>query len=378
MKKIVLILFILLLIVTPVYATDEIINSQKEALNISDFLKQSQKYTEDIFPDLDTSNLLDVAIKGEVEDKGFFDKIFNFAVKEIITSIKILGSVLIIIVIHSIIKSIGENLGNTGVSKITYYVQYILIVTLIMYNFTEIVQMVRDSIQNLTEFMNVLVPIMMTLMLTTGNIASASVMQPIILFCVVFISNIVNIIILPIVLVTTVLGIVSNISNKVQINKLGKFLKSGIIWSLGIIITIFVSILSLEGTLTSSVDGLTAKTVKAVASNAIPIIGKALSDATDSVIGCAALLKNALGFIGIIIILGICIIPIIKLAALTIIYNLASALCEPIADESIVKLLGHMGDTFKILLAIICFISVLFIIGTTIAIKVTNTGMMYR
>lgn len=173
MKKIILILGILLFIATPVYGTDEVLNSQKEALNISDFLKQSNKYTEEVFPDLDIFELLDTSIKGDIKNENFFNKIFNFIIKEIVTSLKILGSVLVIIVIHSILKSIGENLGNEGVSKITYYVQYILIVTLIMSNFTEIVQMVRESIQNLTEFMNILVPIMMTLMLTTGNIASA-------------------------------------------------------------------------------------------------------------------------------------------------------------------------------------------------------------
>ena len=143
-------------------------------------------------------------------------------------------------------------------------------------------------------------------------------------------------------------------------------------------LTIFVGLLSLEGTLSSGVDGLTAKTAKAAISNFIPVVGKVLGDSIDTVIGCASILKNAVGIVGVVIIIGICITPIIKLATLTIIYHLGAALCQPIADEKIVKLLEQMGGSFKILLAITCSISVMLIIGITLVIKISNSGLMYR
>ena len=63
---------------------------------------------------------------------------------------------------------------------------------------------------------------------------------------------------------------------------------------------------------------------------------------------CSNILKNAVGIVGVIIILSICIIPIIKLATLMAVYYLGSALCQPIADDKIVKLLGQIGGTFKV------------------------------
>ena len=90
-------------------------------------------------------------------------------------------------------------------------------------------------------------------------------------------------VVLPITLIATALGIISNLSDKVQIGKLSNFFKSGITWLLGLIITIFVGILSMEGTLTSNVDGLTAKGVKTAASTFIPVVGKALGDSADVV-----------------------------------------------------------------------------------------------
>ena len=215
-------------------------------------------------------------------------------------------------------------------------------------------------------------------MITTGSIASSSIIEPILLFMITFIGNFTKNVIIPVVLVSTAMGIVSKISNKIQIDKLSKFFKSGIIWVLGVMLTIFVGVVSLEGTLSSSVDGLTAKTTKTAVSSFIPVVGKILGDAVDSVIGCGIILKNALGIIGALIIIGICIKPIIKLVILMTMYYLISSLCQPIADEKIIKLLEQMGDTFKILFAILCSISVMLIIGVTLVVKISNSGMMYR
>lgn len=93
---------------------------------------------------------------------------------------------------------------------------------------------------------------------------------------------------------------------------------------------------------------------------------------------CSNILKNAVGIVGVIVIISICVTPIIKLAMLMGVYYLGAALCQPIADEKIVKLLGHIGGTFKLLLAIICSISVMLIIGVTLVIKISNSGIMMQ
>ena len=158
---------------------------------------------------------------------------------------------------------------------------------------------------------------------------------------------------------------------------IAKFMKSSTVWILGIIMTLFVGVASLEGNLSSSVDGVTAKTTKAAVSNFIPVVGKILGDAVDTVMGCSIILKNAVGVVGVIVIIGICIVPILKLAILMIMYYLGSALCQPIADAKIIQLLAHMGDTFKMLLAILCSVSVMLIIGVTLIIQISNSGAMY-
>jgi len=379
MKKILIIFLLVISINNIIYATDtNILDSQKEILGISDFISTSKKYIGETFEDVNLQNIFENAIIGNIEDNNIFNGISKLFGKETKTAINNIGIILIVIIIHSILVNISESLGNKSVSQIAYFVEYIIIITIVLNNFSDIINMIKETTYNLVGFSNSLIPLMITLMLTTGAIVSAGVIKPVLLFLINFIGNFIINFILWLVIIGTALSIISKISNKVRIDKFAKFLKSSSIWILGIIMTLFVTILSLEGTITEGVDGVTAKTTKAAVSTIIPVVGKILGDATDAVLGCAGILKNAVGFVGIIVIGGICITPIIKLTLLSLTYYIASCVCQPIADEKILGLLDNISDTFKIFLAIVFCISVMLIIGLTIVIKVSNGTLLYR
>ena len=379
MKKIVLIFILILMIPVKVQAEteEEIMSSIEEKFNIGSFISQ-EEYTGDFLDNTNLSDILNEAMQGKINNQTIYKKIIKILGKEVSSNIKILISILIIVVIHGILKSITDSLENSNVSQIIYFVQYILIVTLIMSNFTEIIKLIKETASNLVGFINVLIPLLLTLMVYTGSITTSTVLEPILLFVSNFIGNIIANILIPVVLIIVVFSVISKITERIQIERISKFLKSSVVWFLGIFLTIFVGIVSLEGTLSSSVDGITAKTAKAAVSSLIPVVGKVLGDVVDSVLGCGIILKNAVGAVGVIVIIGICIVPVIKVAVLSIMYSLASAIVEPVADTKIVKLLEEMSGVFKLLLAILCSLSVILIIGVTMVVKISNSGMMYR
>ena len=148
-KKIIIIFFIISSICVTSYATDEIIKEQMSSLKISDFISESENYTKDTFPNLDINELLNSAISGQINNKGIYSSIFSLLGQELVKVLKILASILLIIVIHSLLKSVSDNLANNSVSKITYYVEYILIVTLVLISFSEVITITKNSIQNL-------------------------------------------------------------------------------------------------------------------------------------------------------------------------------------------------------------------------------------
>ncbi len=383
MKKAYIIL--LIAIITYIFPTvskaetdaESILTSQADSLGISTFLSDSKKYTEDTFGEIDISELFTKSITGNIDNSTIINVVFSLLGDNIKSALTTIASVMVVVIIHSILKAISENLGNENVSKIAYYIEYILIITLVMTNFSTIITEMKEAVQNLTGFANTLIPLMITLMITTGNIVSSGMFQPILLLLITFISNFMTNILIPIALVSTALGIISKISDQAQVGKLSKFLHSSMVWILGTVLTLFVSVTSLEGGLTASIDGVTAKAAKTAISSVVPVIGSILGDAVNTIVGCSNIIKNAVGMVGIVVIIAICIRPILQLAVLTVTYYLGAALCQPIADEKVVGILEQMGGTFKIFLAVMFALTALLIIGIAIVMKISNSGIMY-
>ena len=126
MKKIILI-FILVLLLLPyqVFAEteEEIMSSTQEKFNITGFIQEAEQYIGEVFGDVDIGEMLNQAIQGKIDNKSIYKKVINLLGQEIISSLKILISILVIIVIHGILKSITDNLENTSISQIIYFVQ---------------------------------------------------------------------------------------------------------------------------------------------------------------------------------------------------------------------------------------------------------------
>ncbi len=327
---------------------------------------------------MDVDNLFSDLIKGKFRTSSIKTKILKLFSEELLQVSTLMIDILIVIIIHSILNSIIGELGNAQVGKVAYFIQYIIIATLIIKASKNILNLTLESITNINNFMNLLVPILTTLSITTGAITTANLIQPTLLLIINISSNFISKFIVPLVTTSIVLSIISNISDKVQIGRLSKFFKSSVIWILGIILTIFIGVLSLEGTLSASVDGLTSKTAKAAVSNFIPVVGKILGDSVDSVIGCANILKNTVGIIGVIVILSIVVAPLIKIIVLWFYFKLVASICDIIADKKITNLIEQISDGYKILLAVLSSVSVMFVVGITLVLKITNSSLMYR
>ena len=117
MKKILILIILFITIPNKSFATEEIIEEQMQALNLSTFIKEGEKYTKEAFPELNVQELITQSLTGQVDKGILYKAILSIFGKEIVTSITMLGSILAIIIVHSILKSIGENLGNDSTAR---------------------------------------------------------------------------------------------------------------------------------------------------------------------------------------------------------------------------------------------------------------------
>lgn len=375
MKKVIFILAIFCIYsmnLNAIYAAettnqDETIQSQVEELNIDLIINEVEKNTE---ISIDLNTIFEEALQGSISQKILINIVSRIIGTELKESLKMLVSILLIIIIYGLMKNISENLGNNQTGKIGHFVQIIILVTVLMKVYTQILEIVKNTLETISSFTYMLLPIFMSLSATTGNITAATGIQSIILIAINIITTFINQILIPIIIVATVIGIISNISEEVHMNKLSKYMKSTIIWILGILLTIFTCILSLESNLGQGVDQFTSKTTKTAVSTFVPVVGKILGDTVESVLGCTNIIKNAVGTLGVIGIIFLAIAPLIRIGLTTIFIYLISGLAEIVADEKIVYVLEQMGDSCKVLLASITTVVIMLIIGFTITMKI--------
>ena len=95
----------------------EIIESQKESLDVQGFVKEANDYTKDVFSNTDMGELLNSAISGKVDNRKIFLSVWNLFGKEFTSCITGASTIIVIIVIHSIIKAISDGLENKSISR---------------------------------------------------------------------------------------------------------------------------------------------------------------------------------------------------------------------------------------------------------------------
>lgn len=357
---------------------EDLLINQKEILGINDFLDEAKQFSKDAFGSNNLDSLYENIINGDIlkcfETIDFKGIIFS----QISEAIKLIVLMLEVIIICSVLKNILDSLKVSNAGKNVYFVQYFVLVILIVNAFVPILKFTVESINRIISFMNMLIPLLITLILSTGNIVTTSMMEPVLVISMNFIANFINSFVVPFCLISFVISVISNLLGKIKLEKISKILRNVIVWTLGILLTVFTALLSLESNITSSVDGLAGKTTKAAVSGFIPVVGKIMGDSVDAVIGSVNILKNSVGVIGTLIIFAITLSPSIKIICYWFSFKILAALSEPCADSAIVNLFEVISENYKILLGILFSVTIMFIIGITIVLKTTNMSLMYR
>lgn len=350
-----------------------------EGIDVSEFINEVKTYNNDVFPELANENWLNNILNGNLEMSGqtIIKKVLNLILKEFKENTSLLFKIIGITFICAILKNL-QSAYDGNVSEIAFYVCYMLIIVVIVSAFSNISNICISSIKKLKDFMELIIPLLIALLVGMGNISTATILQPVLLGMISVISILISNLVIPIVMTSTVLNLVSNISAQINVDKIGTFLKKTVMYILEFVMIIFIGLLSIEGSLASGVDGVTSKITKTVVSNAVPVVGKLISDTADSVLGGISITKNAVGIIGILVILIIAITPLVKSFILMTLFNLTSAICDSIADARISKCMSVTADSMKLMFGIMVMISFLFIIAITLMIKMTNFSLVYR
>lgn len=330
--------------------------------------------------EIDIKSFIVKTLKGEMKFslKGTLVGIGNRLFEEIIVNSKLLAQLIIISVLCGLLNNLTNSLDNNTTGQIAFYACYLVIAGISIKGFIAAMQVGYQAIDNMVSFMQALMPVLLTLLMAVGSITASALFKPIIVASIGITSTIMKDVILPLVLLSAILAIVNNLPTKIHISKLASILKQGCITLIGLILTIFLGIITIEGVLASSTDGVTLRTARFAMDRFIPIVGGFMSEAIDTVFGCSLLIKNAVGVVGLITILTIVTFPMLKIISLIVIYKITAVLIEPISDTKIVGCLNDMCSSLVIVLATVISVAIMFFIAITAVVGAGNITAMIR
>ena len=212
-----------------------------ESFDTAEFIDIVKEYSSEIIPEISNENWLNEVLLGNVDisAEGILNRILEFFLSEFRDNISLLFKIIGIAFLCSILKNIQNSLGGTT-SEVAFYVCYMLIIILIITSFTNITGICMKSIKKLSSFMNLLIPILIALLVSMGNIATVTALQPLILIMISIITTLISNIVIPIITISTIFNLISNISSQVNLEKFGKFMKKTVMHVLEFCMIIFL------------------------------------------------------------------------------------------------------------------------------------------
>jgi len=304
--------------------------------------------------------------------------LFRFLFHEILINGKLLATIVILTVFSMILETLQSAFEKKSVSKIGYAIVYMVLIVIAINSFNIAIGYAKSAISSMIQFMIAMVPLLLTLMASMGNVVSVTVLHPLIIFMINTMGTIIYFVVFPLLFFSVVLYIVSSLSEKYKVTQLAKLLQKAAITTLGVTVTVFLGVLSVQGITGSVTDGVTLRTAKYITGNFVPVVGRLFTDASETVIGASLLVKNAIGLTGVVVIIFLCAFPALKILTLALIYNVSAAVMQPLGDSPIVKCLQTIGRSMMYVFAALAAVGFLFFLAITIIITASNVSVMVR
>lgn len=371
--RIILFLFLVFDRIQPVYAmTEEELIREKiqEQIMSQGEARELDEMMEELFPaeKMSFQELVEEILKND--DTKWTEKLFELGKEQCIASLNSNRNRIIQILILTLAASgflgISDLFRSKQVASTTYYILYILVMTVVLKAFQVAAGSVKMQVELLVRFMEVFCPLYLICMtLAIGSLSSVAFYQ-IIILAIYFVEWIILNGILPMVHLFVVIKILNELNDKDHFSKLADLIQFFIHGSLKILIGIISGMSLVKGILTPALDQVKGNLLLKNA-ELIPGIGEWIEGTGELVFGILLILKNGVGIGGAILILGISFAPVLNLGILTIVYKGIAALVQPVADRQLVEVISSVGEGCYLLLKVLFTVTVLFLLTILIA-----------
>ena len=354
---------------------DEIAEAMKtEILSEFDFSELDNSLRE-MFPGekVTFSDIVSSLISGGIDDAG--DMTAQFLKDRIAYDFLYNRKTIVYIILAALVAAVFSNFAdafqNRQISDISFYVIYMLLITLCLTAFQTAVSGLEEKMGLLTEFIRALAPAYFMAMAFASGSAAALVFYNLILFLIYIVELIIIHILLPAVNIYVMICVLGSLIEEDFLSELAGLIRKAVTWALHGLLACVAGINIIQGLLAPAVDSVKRSTLTRTA-EAVPWVGDLMGGTAEILTGTVILIKNGIGMAGAVVALVICATPLLQMVITALMYKLAAALVQPVSDKRIISCIRGVSEGYELLVRILFTAGALFLI--TIAVTASFTS----
>ena len=340
--------------------------------------EELQKYLDTLsdFRGIDIKEKLSRLVTGDfsLDYSSLMNSVISFVWEEAKVMLPAFAVILAVVVLCGVLNSAKSSFLNSTLSEIIELAGYLSVGAVVLSCLISVLEAGFGSISGMKKQMDIVYPILLTLMAASGGTVSAGVFRPAVAFMSGGITNLFTSVVLPTSVAVVVLAFVGNLSANVRTVRLGELFKSFNKWIVGLSLGLFSLFLTIQGISSAQYDGLSLRAAKYVISGSVPIVGGFLSGGLDVVLAGSAIIKNAVGSFAVFLLVGTLLRPLLLILVFQLFLRLCAAATEPVGGKISSFLSRLATDSGYFLAGLLC---VAFLYFLTLLLLVCSSGVIF-
>lgn len=383
MKKRIIVTIILVLSVTAIFfslntesvSADELSDNIEQGLENIDLSELEKFYNENVKSDgKDFSETINSLLRGEYDFDyaSVTDYLLKLLLRDVFEMLPVFLGIIAISILCVLINSVKGSFFSDGIADIIVFVCSMSVVLMLSAEISLIWANAKNTIQNITILGEIMSPVILTLMVSSGGTVSASVYKPAVLFLTNGIMNIILDVVFPLIGITIIFSVADSFNKSVKLAKFSDTATSVIKWIIGLSFTIYGLFLSVQGITSASFDGISIKAAKYAVSNSVPIVGGYLRDGFDLIVAGSVLIKNVVGIAGVFALFFVVIVPVLHIAVTSVLLKFTAAFTGALSDNGTSDLCANFSKGITYISAAV--LSVGFMLFVTILLMILSAN----
>ena len=285
----------------------------------------------------------------------------NFIYDHLLADRAVLFQVVLLVLLAALFANFTNVFSGSQAGEASFYLVYMLLLALLIHSFRSLSAGLSGSLEDLTAFMQALMPSYFLAVTAASGAATAMVFYEMVLGVIFLIQTLLLKAVIPGIQAYVVIQLINYLHKEDFLSKLAELLKTVLEWSLKTITAVVIGMELIQNMISPALDSLKRDALGKTAA-AIPGIGNVIDGATEVALGTAVLIRNCLGATGILILVILGLPPVIKLAGTVLAYKLLAALLQPVSDKRMTGCLWAMGEGCRLLLKVLLTVELLLLI----------------